>query len=107
MFIDLPGPRGTAPRVLLATALMLGALSSGPALSADAPRAAPRAAPPGPAPGDADAPIRPLVHRSHLQARPAPTEVEPADWPGVNRRVQAAGGWKAYAREAQAPEARP
>jgi predicted outer membrane protein len=56
-------------------------------------------------PADPRAAVRPLVHRSTLAGRTAPDHPELADWRAVNERVRAVGGWKAYLKQAQAPEA--
>ncbi len=56
-------------------------------------------------PADPQARVSPLAHRSLLQRRPPPPATEPADWRAANERVRAVGGWKAYLREAQQPDA--
>jgi len=61
-----------------------------------------------PDPADAQARVAPLRHRSSLSshrptAQAAPTE--PGDWRAANDRVHTLGGWRAYAKEAQAPAA--
>ncbi len=61
-----------------------------------------------PRPADAQARVAPLQHRSSLSshrptAQAAP--IEPGDWRAANDRVHTIGGWRAYAKEAQAPAA--
>lgn len=56
---------------------------------------------------DPGARVRPLVHRSILAGRPAPDTPEVADWRATNERVRAVGGWKAYLKQAQAPDPAP
>jgi predicted outer membrane protein len=58
-------------------------------------------------PTDPRAAVRPLVHRSTLAGRAAPDHPELADWRAVNERVRAVGGWKAYLKQAQAPDPAP
>jgi hypothetical protein len=58
-------------------------------------------------PADPRAAVRPLVHRSALAGRAAPDHPELADWRAVNERVRAVGGWKAYLKQAQAPDPAP
>ncbi|MEY4909897.1 MAG: hypothetical protein RL260_3615 [Pseudomonadota bacterium] len=58
-------------------------------------------------PADPRAAVRPLVHRSTLAGRAAPDHPELADWRAVNERVRAVGGWKAYLKQAQAPDPAP
>lgn len=58
-------------------------------------------------PADPRAAVRPLVHRSTLAGRTAPDHPELADWRVVNDRVRTVGGWKAYLKQAQAPDPAP
>lgn len=58
-------------------------------------------------PADPRAAVRPLVHRSTLTGRVAPDHPELADWRAANERVRAVGGWKAYLKQAQAPDPAP
>jgi hypothetical protein len=55
-----------------------------------------------PDPSDPKAEVPPARHTSALQHYKPLSEAEPADWRASNRRVQEAGGWRAYAREAAA-----
>ncbi|MEN9367619.1 MAG: hypothetical protein RL489_1977 [Pseudomonadota bacterium] len=80
-------------RLVPAAALALAAMSA--------------AANPAPDPTQPQAAVRPLVHRSTLAGRTAPDHPELADWRAVNERVRAVGGWKAYLKQAQAPEPGP
>jgi hypothetical protein len=58
-------------------------------------------------PSDPGARVRPLAHRSILAGRAAPDTPELGDWRAANERVRAVGGWKAYLKQAQAPDAAP
>ena len=66
---------------------------------AQAPTAAPR-----PHPADPQAATAPLQHRSSL-AGYRRGETPPLVWRDANERVERIGGWRAYAREANAPDA--
>lgn len=55
-----------------------------------------------PNPTDPKAEVPPVRHQSALQHYKPLSEAELADWRSANRRVQEAGGWRAYAREAAA-----
>lgn len=55
-----------------------------------------------PDPTDPKAEVPPARHQSALQHYKPLSEAELADWRAANRRVQEAGGWRAYAREAAA-----
>ncbi|MCX2861450.1 hypothetical protein OOZ63_06315 [Paucibacter sp. PLA-PC-4] len=55
-----------------------------------------------PDPTDPRAEVPAARHQSALQHYKPLSETEPADWRDANRRVQQAGGWRAYAREAAA-----
>ena len=55
-----------------------------------------------PDPTDPKAEVPPARPPSALQRYKPLGEAELADWRAANRRVQEAGGWRAYAREAAA-----
>ncbi|PXW96959.1 hypothetical protein C7444_10556 [Sphaerotilus hippei] len=55
-------------------------------------------------PTDPRAGVRPLHHRSTLQARTAPVDTPTGDWRAANEQVMRVGGWKAYLKQVQAPE---
>lgn len=78
--------------LLLAVALLAPAWATA-AEQADA--ADPRAMAPKPA------------HCSVLRQSPERTEPERRDWPAANADTAAAGGWRAYAKEAARTPARP
>jgi hypothetical protein len=60
-------------------------------------------APPRPDPADAKAPTGALVHRGALAAyRSHGAPVPPLGWREANDAVERIGGWRAYAREANA-----
>lgn len=63
------------------------------------------AAPPRPDPADARAATAPLLHRSAFASYRRLTETPPIAWREANDAVERIGGWRAYAREAQAPAA--
>ncbi len=66
----------------------------------------PAAAQARPDPRDAQAAVPPVVHRPVVAATPRPAADDAVgSWPDANARVVRAGGWRAYAREAQAPAA--
>jgi hypothetical protein len=57
-----------------------------------------------PDPADAAVATPALQHRSALEAnRRVNAEATPLAWREANERVERIGGWRAYAREAQAP----
>ena len=62
--------------------------------------------PPKPAadPLDATAPVAPLVYRSTFASYRRLSEPEPLAWREAIDQVGRIGGWRAYAREANAPE---
>lgn len=61
-------------------------------------------APPRPDPADARVATPPLQHRSALAGfRRLGAEAPPLAWREANDRVERIGGWRAYAREANAP----
>jgi len=53
----------------------------------------------------ADAPVPPLRHTSPFARYKAHTEVEVGGWRQANDLTAQIGGWRAYAREAHAPDA--
>lgn len=69
-----------------------------------APAAQPAAAQRGD-PSDARADVPRLVYRSPLQGYRPYADTEPASWIEANKTVAAVGGWRAYAKEAQQPDA--
>lgn len=84
----------TTPTLL--AALMLLPLA---ASAQDAPR---------PDPLDAKAPVAPLVYRSAFAGfKPLASDAPPLPWREANDAVERIGGWRAYAREANAPAAAP
>ena len=67
--------------------------------------------PPGSTPGltaqtvaDAQAVTKPLTYRSPFSAYQVDKIEETSSWREVNDRVGSIGGWRFYAREAQAPQ---
>ena len=54
-------------------------------------------------PADPRAAVPTLVYRSPLGRYQAFTEAEVAPWRETNEQVRQRGGWRTYAREAQAP----
>ena len=54
-------------------------------------------------PADARAATAPLQHRATLSTHRPTATTEPGDWRAANDAVGRIGGWRAYAREAQAP----
>lgn len=81
---------------LPSTGLALAALASLPGHAQSAAR---------PDPGDPRAVVPPLQHRSVLNSYRRLVDEPPLDWPGANRITERIGGWRAYLREANAPEA--
>jgi hypothetical protein len=62
------------------------------------------APPPRPDPADAKALVPALQHRSAIaDYRRLDGPAPPVPWREANDRVERIGGWRAYAREAQAP----
>lgn len=82
--------RGFAPAALCATLLAAQAQTSAPIARPD--------------PLDAQARVPALVYRSSLVLAPLPGADKPVPWRDANDTVGRIGGWRAYAREAQAPE---
>jgi hypothetical protein len=61
---------------------------------------------PRPDPLDANAAVAPLVHRSALRHyKPLGADAPALSWREANDAVERIGGWRAYAREAQAAPA--
>jgi hypothetical protein len=56
-------------------------------------------------PADAKAPVPAALYVSPLRAYQAFTEAPIAPWRETNEQVRQRGGWRAYAREPQGPEA--
>jgi hypothetical protein len=56
-------------------------------------------------PADPRAATAPLQHRATLGTHRPTASTEPGDWRAANDAVGRIGGWRAYAREAQAPTA--
>ena len=81
------------------TALLAALLLPAAALAQSAPR---------PDPLDAKAAVAPLVYRSAFGGYKALAEATPPlSWRDANDAVERIGGWRAYAREANAPAAAP
>jgi hypothetical protein len=61
-----------------------------------------------PDPLDAKAAVAPLAYRSAFSGyTPLSNELPPLSWRDANDAVERIGGWRAYAREANAPAAAP
>jgi hypothetical protein len=58
-------------------------------------------------PADATAAVPPLVHLSALSGYKRLSEPPAADWKAANQNVERIGGWRAYAREANASASAP
>jgi hypothetical protein len=85
--------RGFAPATLCASLLAAQAQTAPPTARPD--------------PLDAQAPVPALVYRSSLvSSRPSGAD-KPVPWREANDTVARIGGWRAYAREAQAPASAP
>ncbi len=56
-------------------------------------------------PLDSKATVAPLIYRSAFQGYRPNTEAEVGSWKEANDRVGSIGGWRAYAKEAQQPDA--
>ena len=70
------------------------------------PAAALAQSPRRPDPLDANAAVVPLVYRSAFSGyKPLSAETPPLSWREANDTVERIGGWRAYAREANAPAA--
>jgi len=54
-------------------------------------------------PTDAAAAVPPAAYRSSLGSYRRLADPPPADWKAANQTVERIGGWRAYAREANAP----
>lgn len=59
---------------------------------------------PRPDPTRVDAAVPPLTHRSALQLYRPLSDEPRRDWRAANAEVARIGGWRAYLREAHAPE---
>jgi hypothetical protein len=77
---------------------LLAALSSSMAVAQGATAARPD-------PLDARAAVTPLVHRSALSDYRGGASAPALGWREANANVERIGGWRAYAREANAPQA--
>lgn len=69
--------------------------------------AAPSADALGRDPHDARVAVPPLRYRSALAAHRAVKDDEPTDWREANDTTARVGGWRAYAKQAQAPDTTP
>lgn len=58
-------------------------------------------------PLDAHARVPAVTYQSPLDGYRRLTEDKPLSWKGANEAVSRIGGWRAYAREAQQPDAAP
>ncbi len=58
-------------------------------------------------PADATAAVPPLTYRSAFGGYKRLSEPPAADWKTANQNVERIGGWRAYAREANAPASAP
>lgn len=74
------------------------------ALLATATAAQAQSATPRPDPADPKASTVPLVHRSALSQYRRFDDAGAKQWRAANDAVERIGGWRAYAREANAPE---
>lgn len=88
-------PFGWRTPVLVALSLLAPNLHAQTAASAPPSR---------PNPLQADAPVPPLRHTSALSRYKTHTEVEVGAWRQANDLTAQIGGWRAYAREAHAPD---
>jgi hypothetical protein len=87
----------------MSTSLRVRALALASAAFAAATLGAAMAAPPEPA--SVSAPVAPLIYKSPLADYRPLREEGPTPWRQANDTATAVGGWRAYAREAQAPAA--
>ncbi len=72
------------------------------------PAAAPAQNAPRSDPLDARAPVAPLIYRSAFSGyKPLTSDAPQLSWREANDAVERIGGWRAYAREANAPAAAP
>lgn len=95
-------PTGGLRAASLAALLVAAPLTVQASPSASAASTAPSARPD---PTRVDAPVPLLQHRSALQAYRRHAEQPLGDWRAANDEVARIGGWRAYLREAHAPEA--
>lgn len=89
-------PMNLSSRSRLTAAVAACVLAAGLAQAQPAP-------PRPPDPLDARAPVPPALHGSPLTRYRAAGEVALGSWKEANDTVARVGGWRAYAREAQAP----
>ena len=87
------------PAFRLAALALLTLSIAAPAMAQSAPTAN------RPDPIDASAAVPPLVYRSPFGARLAPPSAPAIGWKAANDTAARIGGWRAYAREAAAPDA--
>ena len=73
-------------------------------IAAAAPMAWAQSAPDKPDPLDAHASVPPAIYRSSLSDYRLLSDEEVTSWKESNDKVGRIGGWRAYAKEAQAPE---
>ncbi|MCV2421621.1 hypothetical protein [Paucibacter sp. DJ2R-2] len=108
--MKFPAPGKALPRHLLC-ALLCAPLTLALAPAASASAQTPRSTSPSPNtslsadPLDPSVPLPALRYRSALQSYRADPGTELGDWKASNERVQRIGGWRAYAREANASPA--
>lgn len=92
--------------VFFSKAALLPALAAALGCAAQAP-SSPKSPEPAPAqrqdPADPRAAVPTWVYQSPLSRYQAFTEAQVAPWRETNEQVRQRGGWRAYAREAQAP----
>ena len=92
---------------LLLVVLLLSVGSSARSQSTGSPPSSPTAGSTAQTAADAQAVTKPLTYRSPFAAYQADKIEEPRSWRDVNDRVGSIGGWRVYAREAQAPQSTP
>ena len=92
--------------VCFSKAALLSALAAALGCAAQA-QTAPKSPEPAPVqrqgPADPRAAVPALLYRSSLSHYQAFADAEVAPWRETNEQVRQRGGWRAYAREAQAP----
>ena len=94
----VPHPPQACPcRRLLLPGLFALSMASAPALAEPTPR------PPRPDPLDPQANVPVLTYKSSLKRDLRPAADGPISWRQANDTVTRIGGWRAYAREANAP----
>lgn len=93
------------PALALFSAIFLALYAAPwPSLAAPPTGAQSTAAPASAAPTDPRAEVPPLRHASALDRYRRLTAEPPADWRAAHQTVARIGGWRAYLREAHAPE---